>query len=86
MSDLLLLDVSDAYLTIGLVFTLYCIIFYFCTGISLFNEPDPERVPFRHKVSYVVVIFFMLPVFYIVFLKEIMALQKQLPEEKKSSS
>ena len=82
MSELLLMYLSYAYLTIGMVSTLYAIIFYFFTGIPLFKEPDPEKVPFRHKVSYVVVIFFMLPIFYIVFLKEILALKAIRQEHK----
>ena len=76
MSESILTYLSYAYLTVGMVFTLYTIIFYFFTGIPLFKEADPERTPFRHKASYVFVTFFMLPVFYIVFLKEIIGLKK----------
>ena len=82
MSDVLLGYLSYAYLTVGMVLTLYTIIIYFFTGIQLFDEPIPGKTPFRYKVSYVVVIFFMLPVFYIVFLKEILALKNARRESK----
>ena len=84
MSELVLTYFSYAYLTVGMVLTLYAIMIYFFTGIPLFKETNPGKVPFRHKVSYVVVTFFMLPVFYIVFLKEIFALKTMMQERKGS--
>lgn len=82
MLELFLTYFSYTYFTVGMVLTLYAIVIYFFTGIPLFKEANLGRVPFRHKVSYVVVVFFMLPVFYIVFLKEIFALKGMLQEHK----
>ncbi len=76
MSEMFLTYFSYAYVTVGMILTLYVIIYYFFTGIMLFEEPGQKKTPFRHKVSYVVVTFFMLPVLYIVFLKEIFSLRK----------
>lgn len=76
MSEFFLHYLPFTYLTVGVVLTIYTIIIYFFTGTTLFREAGEAQAPFRHKVSYVLVMAFMLPVFYIAFLREIFSLRK----------
>ncbi|MGL6257814.1 hypothetical protein [Vibrio sp. WXL103] len=62
------------YFIVGSVATLYIILMFFFTGHNVFDAPTKPDLPFAHKVSYVLVMFFMFPVFYGVFFKETLKL------------
>lgn len=65
-----------AYVLIGSVVTLYVIVFYFFTGVTIFEGEKKSVMPFRYKVSYVFVTSILCPLLYIAFIDEITSLKR----------
>lgn len=67
--------VMISYLFVGTIATLYAVGFFFVTGITIFDEGKKREMPFRFKISYVLVMLSLLPYFYMAFAKEIINLR-----------
>jgi len=72
--------ILSIYQVIGFMVTLYTILFFFVTGLTIFEDANTVQMPFRQKVSYVLVMFFLFPIFYFAFLKELFSLRKMHKE------
>lgn len=68
--------ILNLYLVLGVAATLYVILFYFFTGVSVFEGVEKIDEPFRYKVSYVFIMALMFPFFYIGFIQEILNLRQ----------
>lgn len=62
----------------GFLSTLYVLISYFINGYTVFDESKKTEMPFRFKVSYVLVMSAIFPFFYGVFIKEVVILHKNV--------
>ncbi|QUJ69660.1 hypothetical protein KDD30_23305 (plasmid) [Photobacterium sp. GJ3] len=64
------------YLAIGGLATLYALVFFFLTGLTIFDQGKKQAMPFRHKCSYVFVMLLLMPLFFPVFMDEIISLSE----------
>lgn len=62
------------YLVIGSLVTLGLLGLQLWRGAMLFDMSENGETPFRYKVSYFLVMWSIFPIFYIAFIKEILAL------------
>lgn len=63
---------------IGKVVTLYVLINYFVNGYTVFDGTKKTEMLFRFKFSYVLVMSTLFPLFYGVFIKEVVTLNKNV--------
>ncbi len=78
----ILSSIITAYLAVGKLVTTYVLIVFFITDYNVFDAPIKPDLTFSHKVSYVLVMLCLFPVFYGVFAKEILALKKIVVSDK----
>ncbi|MGI3003758.1 hypothetical protein ACRTDJ_11865 [Shewanella algae] len=62
---------------LGAIATLYMIGFFLYSGVTIFDNGQKKEMPFRYKVSYVLVVAALMPYFYIVFIKELLLMWSQ---------
>ncbi|KDM90019.1 hypothetical protein [Photobacterium galatheae] len=73
-----------AYLALGSVATLYAVFYFFLSGLTIFDQGKKKNMPLRFKCSYVFVMFLMMPIFYLIFIEEILALSRYFKANKQS--
>ncbi|MGF1692463.1 hypothetical protein [Photobacterium kagoshimensis] len=69
-------DTLITYAYIGILATLYVVVFFILTGVTVFEGQEKGFMPFRYKVSYVLVMCAIFPCVYIAFFYEIVSLRK----------
>ncbi|WP_120512303.1 hypothetical protein [Photobacterium salinisoli] len=72
----------SAYLVLGMAATLYAIGFFFLSGLTLFDQGKKRPMPFRYQCSYVFIMLLMMPVFYLIFIQEILSLPRHYRAQK----
>lgn len=76
----------SAYLVLGVVATLYAIVFFLLSGLTLFDQGKKRPMPLRYQCSYVFIMFLMMPVFYLIFIEEILALPRHFQAQKQKTA
>lgn len=69
--------VTLTYLTLGYLATIYTIIFFVCTGSTIFDQGRKQTMPLRYKFSFVLVSAVLMPYLYILFFNEILTLHRR---------
>ncbi len=76
--------IGNAYLILGGIATFYVLIIFLMTGHNVFDYPTKPVLPISHKVSYVIVMSILFPVFYAIYYKEILRLSSAMKRVKLS--
>ncbi|GEM77732.1 hypothetical protein C1141_16880 [Vibrio agarivorans] len=70
----------ETYLIIGGFVTLYVLFMFFTTGHNVFDSPVKPNLAFSNKVSYVLVMSYLFPIFYGVFFNEVLNLRSNVKQ------
>ncbi|UAB73954.1 hypothetical protein INR79_22715 [Vibrio sp. SCSIO 43132] len=65
------------YSMVGTLVSIYVIGFFMVTGITVFDGGKRRYMPMRLKVSYVLVMFYVFPIFYAAFIKDILTMSNR---------
>lgn len=82
----LLSELIIYYLAVGGLVTLYVVVFFVLTGVTFFDQGAKQKMPFRYKVSYLMVMLILLPYFYAVFGREIACLWSDYRSARQSAT
>ncbi|MDO6583140.1 hypothetical protein Q4491_17495 [Photobacterium sp. 2_MG-2023] len=74
------------YLILGAAATLYVIVYFFLSGLTLFDQGKKRPTPLRYQCSYIFIMCLMMPVFYLIFIEEILSLPRHYQAQKQKTA